>query len=392
LLPAGSTSFDLNSNVDLSLSGDFPIEATTVTQGDLRTDNDTVASTVYRYDTPVADFGLQATEYIEDVSYHLEAGYSQYFAYQWQDTVTMHSYMVTKDGLYHVKVTDTRTLCYDRDTVRIFLIYGDVGITWSDMQPNGCTGSFEGVRVRVTNLGPSSIGSSAPVYIACDVNGERSVVDTLTRSASFNPGASLELTLSGTIGVGQQGTSRLSFYTLFSEDKKPENDTLTVMFDALPAPVIDFGDTAGNLRVDLPHVLDAGAGQKSYQWQDNSVGQTFTVNASGTYSVIVTGQNDCQTTKTVRINLQSGINDLLEESVMIYPNPSHGLFRIKIKDIRGGYSVHIFDNQGSAVYVNEFRSTDNEDTEIDLQYLPRGLYHLIIRNGTSRYTGKVVIE
>jgi hypothetical protein len=224
------------------------------------------------------------------------------------------------------------------------------------------------------------------------VNGERAVVDTLTRSASFNPGASLELTLSGTIGVEEQGTSRLSFYTLYSEDKKAQNDTLTVMFDALPAPVIDFGDTAGNLRVELPHVLDAGAGQKAYQWQDNSSGQTFTVTASGTYSVMVTGQNDCQTTKTVRINTETGINNLVENAVMIYPNPSHGLFRIRIKDMPGDYMVSLFDNQGSAVYIHEFRSTGNEEQEIDLQHLPRGLYHLIIQNGTSRYTGKVVIE
>ena len=52
-------------------------------------------------------------------------------------------------------------------------------------------------------------------------------------------------------------------------------------FDALPGPVIDFGDVNGELQPDLPHLLDAGAGHKAYLWQDNSTAQTFTVVSAG---------------------------------------------------------------------------------------------------------------
>ncbi len=109
-------------------------------------------------------------------------------------------------------------------------------------------------------------------------------------------------------------------------------------FSPLPSPVIDFGDAAGILTVDLPHLLDAGAGNKAYEWQDGSTGQSFTVTEKGTYTVTVTGQNDCQSAKTVAINLETGTGENLANSddVSVYPNPGNGLFYVKINCSRTG--------------------------------------------------------
>jgi hypothetical protein len=57
----------------------------------------TDAAAQQRRRQPVVDFGLSATEYIEDISIDLEAGISPWYSYQWQDTVTTHNYHVVKE-------------------------------------------------------------------------------------------------------------------------------------------------------------------------------------------------------------------------------------------------------------------------------------------------------
>ncbi len=79
----------------------------------------------------------------------------------------------------------------------VFLVFGDVGITGTTMPVNGCTGETDHVSVRVKNLGPSNIGELAPIYIACDVNGVRQIVDTLVRTGNFITGTYIDLTLVG---------------------------------------------------------------------------------------------------------------------------------------------------------------------------------------------------
>jgi hypothetical protein len=395
LVPGAFLTHDFAEVLDLSSQGDYMFEATAATSGDLKKYNDTVDVTVYRYPRPVVDFGLPNSVTIEDISYEIDAGYDPNFSYLWHDGFTEHLYTATKSGLCHVIATDSRTSCYDRDSVMVFLAYPDVGVTWTDMPADGCTGEFEDVTVRVQSLGTSNIGSSIPIYVACDVNGTRVTIDTLVRSANLSPGASLELTLSGKIAVTNGGGSEIRFYTLMPIDKKQENDTLVSSFDALPAPVIDFGDVNGVLNTDLPHILDAGAGHKAYLWQDASTGQTFNVLQKGVYSVTVTGQNDCQTQKTVSINMTDGIDEIAGNSkdITIFPNPNNGFFHIRMETEKpGNLELRIFDGQGKVVFIQQVHSAELEREQIDIQHLPRGLYHILIQHGTELHHGKVVIQ
>jgi hypothetical protein len=395
LVPGAFAVYPFTGTVDLSASGDYSLEATAVVSGDLRSENDTLPSTIYRYEKPVVDFGLESSEIITDISFQIDAGYSPYYTYQWQDTTTTHIYTATVDGLYHVTATDTRTSCYDRDSVRIYLLYGDVGVTWSNMPEYGCTGEFDDVVVRVTSLGTSSIGSSAHIYIACDVNGVRELIDTLTWTGNFDPGEELELDFSKIIDFDDEGLSQVVFYTLYENDKKTMNDTLVVSFEALPVPVVDFGDINGVLTVNLPHLLDAGEGHQSYVWQDNSTEQTYTVNAIGVYSVTVTGQNDCVATKSVRINMETGVDWVRGQTGIIepYPNPSNGLFRLSFGETMSGeVKIRIINSQGQPVYINEMTSEALENDPIDVQHLARGIYLIQIHTVNQIFIGRIIIQ
>ncbi|MBN2813710.1 MAG: T9SS type A sorting domain-containing protein, partial [Bacteroidales bacterium] len=397
LLPSSIATYTFAGTVNVNTAADYSFEAAATAAGDLRPENNDSTFMVYRYNRPVVDFGLDEMANIEDVSYVLDAGYSPHYAYQWQDTVTSHQYTVRASGLYHAKATDTRTQCFDRDTVYISLIYGDVGVTLADLPESGCSGTFENTTVRVQNLGTSVIGNSAPIYVACDVNGTRVTIDTLVRAAgfTFSPGVSLDLPLSGDINLGS-GSSEVVFYTVYNDDKKPENDSLLIPFSALPSPVVDFGEDAnGNLQTDLPHILDAGAGHKSYLWQDNATGQTYYVSAKGTYTVTVIGQNDCQTTKTVHINMQNSIGDAYTATgeVIVFPNPNQGQFSISLEeDSPDDVVVYLYNSLGQLVYMKECAADQLEQEKIEVQHLSRGIYQLLIRTDQKLYRGSVLIE
>lgn len=394
LFPGSHAYHTFTGNLNMSNEADYALFASTSMSGDMRTINDTASRMVYRYSKPVVNFGLDEIEYVEDVQIPIEAGYSPFYAYRWQDGFDEHLYNATKSGLYHVKVKDTRTDCSAGDTVMVFLVYGDVGVTGTTMTSSGCSGEMAHVSVRVKNLGPSNIGESAPIYVACDVNGIRETLDTLIRTGNFITGTYIDLILSEPVHVYSEGTNEILFYTIYGGDKKPSNDAFTLQFNALPSPVVNFGDADGSLDTILPHVLDAGTGNKSYLWQDGSTNQTFTVNTNGTYSVSVTGQNNCQTIKTVHINPSTGVGDYTGNSgnIKLYPNPNNGQFRISMdSEIQGKLSVKIINNQGQAVFVSEFSIQELNNEVIDVQNLPRGMYNILIHNGQRLYQEKLII-
>lgn len=73
-----------------------------------------------------------------------------------------------------------------------------------------------------------------------------------------------------------------------------------VMATVDPAPTVDLGNdtlvcSSGTL------LLDAGNAGATYQWSDNSTGQTKSVSTSGQYYVTVTGANTCSASDTIEV-------------------------------------------------------------------------------------------
>jgi hypothetical protein len=249
--------------------------------------------------------------------------------------------------------------------------------------------------VRIRNKGTSNIGKDVPIYVACDVNGERVTLDTLVRTSNFVTNSNLDLVLTSPISINETESCVVTFYTVYASDMKSWNDTLVSPFNPLPSPVIDFGDLNGVLSVDLPHLLDASAGNKSYEWQDGSTGQSYTVIENGIYSVTVTGQNNCQSEKSVSINLETGIGQNLADAadVSVYPNPGNGLFYVKINGtVRNDMILRLINNQGQTVYIRQFTANSAVPESFDVQNLSRGIYHITIQGKEFLYQGKMIIQ
>jgi hypothetical protein len=393
-LPGNYITHTFSGEIDMMDTADYHFRAIAIMENDIRKSNDTSDVNIYRYPEPEVDFGLDPEVSVQDIMFGIEAGYSPDYSYKWQDNFNEHLYTATHSGNYHVIATDTRTGCYDGDTVTVFLIYGDIGVTSTSLPDGGCTGNFEHISVRIRNLGTSNIGKDVPIYVACDVNGERVSLDTLIRTSNFVTNSNLDLILTSPVTINESDPCEVAFYTVYDDDMKPWNDTLASQFDPLPSPLIDFGDADGILTVDLPHVLDAGEGNKAYEWQDGSTDQSYTVTERGIYRVTVTGENDCQTSKTVSINLETGTGENLADAddVSLYPNPGNGLFYIKINSSeQDDLVLRLINNQGQTVFIRQFTNLPSTET-IDVRHLSRGIYHIMIRGKRLLYQGKVIIQ
>ena len=95
----------------------------------------------------------------------------------------------------------------------------------------------------------------------------------------------------------------------------------------------------------------------------------------------------------IRINTTGGginsINDIDQKSLFnVYPNPTNGVFTIEL-DNNVKYDVTVNNVLGQTVYTT---STTSMNTIIDLSNFEKGIYIIELKNNTSAYTEKVIIE
>jgi hypothetical protein len=164
--------------------------------------------------------------------------------------------------------------------------------------------------------------------------------------------------------------------------------------DIVQSPLVDFGDSSGFLDVLLPHVLNAGGGQMSYNWQDSSTDSTYTVTSPGTYSVTVTGHNSCQTMKTVRVNIGTFIYNTSGNTfrVNIYPNPANDIINLEFD--AGGFGslkLEVINANGQVIH-NDLIKTDGLYNEIiNISGYLKGIYYIRISNKELIHVSKVII-
>lgn len=87
----------------------------------------------------------------------------------------------------------------------------------------------------------------------------------------------------------------------------------------------------------------------------------------------------------------NGINELgsLNESMVVFPNPSIGRFTLSKKTITDDVSVRVCNATGEIIYQTILA---NEQKIIDLSNQSKGVYFLIIQNKEKIYSKKIVVE
>lgn len=133
--------------------------------------------------------------------------------------------------------------------------------------------------------------------------------------------------------------------------------------------------------------LTANTSGATYQWlncSDNSqingaTNQQFVPSVNGDYAVEIT-QNSCvDTSSCITIN-SVGINELDNQILNIYPNPTDGDITIELKDNKTAFSVNIYNVNGQIVY-NKTNIT-SATHQIHLNTVP-GIYFIELINADN---------
>ncbi|MBN2613833.1 MAG: DUF4465 domain-containing protein [Bacteroidales bacterium] len=112
----------------------------------------------------------------------------------------------------------------------------------------------------------------------------------------------------------------------------------------------------------------------------NDLTLSFIANATGEAEIVIEGVSNGKSvtdTLTITITPVTRIENATIANVVLYPNPSNGIFRVKTEsgDI---CSIKVFNKNGTLVFANEHYSSNNE---VDISNQPSGQYFISVKIG-----------
>ena len=179
------------------------------------------------------------------------------------------------------------------------------------------------------------------------------------------------------------------------------NYTATVTDDNNCVESIDYSidspsELSANFSVSsIPFVGSANGGVApyNYDWlyfgnsQQSGSSTNFTPNKPGTYSLVVTDANGCES----RLDLDytvSSVSEYSDLSYVIYPNPTSGRFTVEVNGSSDSdHELKLIDTRGRVVLSRQFK----KQIEIN-EKLNSGIYLLKITNQDSVFKQKIFIN
>jgi hypothetical protein len=175
-------------------------------------------------------------------------------------------------------------------------------------------------------------------------------------------------------------------------------DTIFINFAEIP--VVDLGaDTVvcGGTYI----TLDAGNPGSNYLWSNLETSQTIEVDTSNfgfglqDYSVQVTTQDGCYNDGQITVEFVdcTGLNEVSNLEMNIYPNPSNGVFNIGLSaSINDPVEIIISDQTGKVVYELSNVVISNNSLKVNLNGYSDGIYGITILQNGSSLTSRVVLR
>lgn len=139
------------------------------------------------------------------------------------------------------------------------------------------------------------------------------------------------------------------------------------------------------------NTLSADAGT-SWQWYLNGVliegatAQTYDATETGNYYVVATDDNGCIATSAA-VDFTVGIKELLHQDLLIYPNPTTGIFTIELPENANGNLI-IYNLVGDKIYTQEITSNP---IQINMAGFSNGLYTIELENKNTLFTQTLIL-
>ena len=194
------------------------------------------------------------------------------------------------------------------DAFNTYQAPSDVGVTQLVSPSNSCELSTQqAVTIRIQNHGHNTLVAGTTIPVGINVNTLVPVFENKILDSNLPPGQSTTFTFNTKFDLSQIRTHAITAYTQMPGDT--DFFIPGVFNDTLVAQVTVFGYTAfslgNNIYTTRPDTvaIDAGAGFQAYLWNNGSTNRIFDVTSllTSDYSVIVTDNNGCNSTDTVKV-------------------------------------------------------------------------------------------
>lgn len=306
LLSGDSAPFVFTKPLIVTSEGWMDIEAFTLLSDDVdfyneATSNDTVSKSVEIVQTPFV-FLPQEIYSVRPDTVVLDAGTGDLTdTYLWQDGSIDSVFQVTdmSNGIYHV--TASNKYCSFSDTVDVYRLIADAGVT-AIVEPVGSScelGALVRPWVEITNFGSDTldVGDEIPVRYQIDANAVIEEMAVITFPVF--PDSIFPYTFSTASDMSEAKVYTLTAYTELEYDDTLNNNSMILPVEVLGYTPIDLGADIAIRALD--YTIDAGAGYDSYLWRDSSAAQTLLVDTTGLYWVSVKQGSMCENTDSVQV-------------------------------------------------------------------------------------------
>lgn len=300
LAPLGTANFTFSEPVTMIDSGNYQFIAYTHIPEDSNVytagvPNDTLYATRRVNGIPTYSLGPDIGTMQPDTVV-IDAG-SGYTTYHWHDNSTARYFNADTAGYFYVTVTNSYG-CSANDSLEIMGSTTDLALTAAVGIADGCILSYTpALKLTVLNNGDTTYHSGDTIQLAYQINNGPKVIETYTATTDIVNGATFEYIFTAQPDLSLSGVMNFTCFPEFQPQLNYKNDTIYKTIELYPLPQINLGQDTLFTNVPSPILLDAGSGFSTYDWQDNSTNQTFSVSAktSAKYFVEVTDVHTCGT-------------------------------------------------------------------------------------------------
>lgn len=270
---------------------------------------------------------------------------------------------------------------------QILITHGGGGgnsITTTTVSENSwCTGTSQGLDVGFNAVGTYTAGNvfTAQLSDAAGSFASPTVIGSLASTASGAQIVSCTVPNDRPAGTGY----RIRVVASAPATTGTENGTNLVIHSL---PTVNAG--ADQLICSGESTTLSGSGALSYVW-DNGVtdGVPFTPVANNTYTVIGTDANGCSNTDQVSVLVEDclGLNELLTNSIQIYPNPANEEFSLTLNNNLVVNQLVLVDMNGKVI-----RELNPKSTSHNISDLSAGVVFVRIITSEGQLVTKLIIE
>jgi hypothetical protein len=300
VIPGNSVNFTFSEPVNMRDSGQYDFVVYTHIPGDSNiysagVANDTLISAIRVNGMPDYNLGPNiGTNQPDTVQLDAGAGFAIYL---WHDASTNRYFDVDTAGMFFVSVTNSYD-CLAIDSIEIMGSTTDLAVTQILGISGGCVNTLTpALEVTLLNNGDTTYHIGDTLQVGYKINNQTPVVETITLASSLANGSTINYEFVQQPDFDIVGVKDISCYSVFEPELNYRNDTTYTSIEVYPNPELDLGQDTLYTDVASPIILDAGAGFASYDWQDNSTNQTFSVTdkKSLKYYVEVADVHSCGT-------------------------------------------------------------------------------------------------